>query len=70
MLKTQFKDWRANTVTLEAPGKTIGKGKVNDIVIDADGVGGFHEGFKVEGVKLKNDDTIQFYKIRFLVKAP
>ena len=42
MLKTQFKDARANTVTLEAPGKTIGTGKVNDIVIDVDGVGGFH----------------------------
>ena len=63
-------DGRTDTVTLEAPGKTIGKGKVNDIVIDADGVGGFHEGLKVEGVKLKSDDTNQFYKIRILVKAP
>ena len=63
-------DGRTDTVTLEAPAKTFGKGKVNDIVIDADGVGGFHEGLKVEGVKLKSDDTNQFYKIRFLVKAP
>ena len=57
-------------MTLGIPGETIGKGKVNDIVIDADGVGRFYKSLKVEGVKLKNDDTIQFYKIRFLVKAP
>ena len=49
MLKIQFKDGRSDAVTLEAPGKTIGKGKVNDIVVDADGVGGFHADLKVEG---------------------
>jgi pSer/pThr/pTyr-binding forkhead associated (FHA) protein len=49
MLKIQFKDGRADPVVLEAPGKTIGKGEVNDIVIDEDGVNGFHADLKVDG---------------------
>jgi pSer/pThr/pTyr-binding forkhead associated (FHA) protein len=49
MLKIQFKDGRAEPVSLVAPGKTIGKGDVNDVVINEDGVNGFHADLKVEG---------------------
>lgn len=49
MLKIRFKDGRGPEVRLEAPGKTIGKGGVNDIVIDEDGVNGFHADLKVDG---------------------
>ena len=49
MLKIRFKDGRGPEVRLEAPGKTIGKGGVNDIVIDEEGVNGFHADLKVEG---------------------
>ena len=49
MLKIQFKDGRADPVALVAPGKTIGRGEVNDIVIDVEGVNGFHADVKVEG---------------------
>lgn len=49
MLKIQFKDGRADPVALVAPGKTIGRGGVNDIVIDVEGVNGFHADVKVEG---------------------
>jgi len=49
MLKIRFKDGRADAVTLVAPGRTIGKGGVNDIVIDEDGVNGFHADLKVDG---------------------
>ena len=48
MLKIQFKDGRADPVPLIEPGKTVGKGDVNDIVIDEDGVNGFHADLKVE----------------------
>ncbi len=49
MFKIQFRDGRSEAVVLESPGKTIGKGDVNDIVIDADGVNGFHADIKVDG---------------------
>ena len=49
MLKIQFKDGSSNPIALEAPGKTIGQGSVNDLVIDRDGVNGFHADIKVEG---------------------
>ena len=49
MLKIQFKDGSGNPIALEAPGKTIGQGGVNDLVIDRDGVNGFHADIKVEG---------------------
>ena len=49
MLKIQFKDGRADPVALVEPGKTIGKGGVNDIVVDEDGVTGFHADLKVDG---------------------
>lgn len=49
MLKVQFKDGRADPVALIAPGKTIGKGAINDIVIDEKGVSGFHADLKVDG---------------------
>jgi pSer/pThr/pTyr-binding forkhead associated (FHA) protein len=59
MLKTQFKDGRSEPVLLAAPGQTIGRGIINDIVIDVDGVGGFHADLKVEGktVTLSGVDT-------------
>ena len=34
MLKIQFKDGRSDPVSLDPPGKTIGRGDINDIVID------------------------------------
>ena len=49
MLKIRFKDGSQEPVALEAPGKTIGQGGVNDIVIDRKGVNGFHADLKVEG---------------------
>ena len=49
MLKLQYKDGSAEPVELVAPGKTIGQGDVNDIVIDKKGVNGFHADVKVEG---------------------
>ncbi|MDG1206445.1 MAG: FHA domain-containing protein [Pseudomonadales bacterium] len=48
MLKIQFKDGRGQPVALVAPGCTIGKGAINDIVIDENGVSGFHADIKVE----------------------
>ncbi|MFT4799864.1 MAG: pSer/pThr/pTyr-binding forkhead associated (FHA) protein [Candidatus Azotimanducaceae bacterium] len=59
MLKVQFKDGRAEPVALVAPGKTIGKGDINDIVIDEKGVSGFHADLKVEGnnVTISDVDT-------------
>lgn len=49
MLKIQFRDGSSAPVNLLAPGKTIGQGSVNDIVIDRDGVNGFHADIQVEG---------------------
>jgi len=59
MLKVQFKDGRAEPVALVAPGKTIGKGDINDIVIDEKGVSGFHADLKVDGnnVMISDVDT-------------
>lgn len=56
MLKIQFKDGRAEPVPLVEPGKTIGKGAANDIVIDEDGVNGFHADLKVEGESVSVTD--------------
>ena len=56
MLKIQFKDGRADPVPLIEPGKTVGKGDVNDIVIDEDGVNGFHADLKVEGTQVTISD--------------
>ena len=49
MLKIQFKDGSGQPVELAPPGKTIGQGSVNDIVIDKPEVNGFHADIKVEG---------------------
>ena len=56
MLKIQFKDGRADAIALVEPGKTIGKGDVNDIVINEDGVTGFHADLKVEGSQVTLSD--------------
>ncbi len=49
MLKIQHKDGSGDPVELVAPGKTIGQGSVNDVVIDQDGVNSFHADVRVEG---------------------
>lgn len=49
MLKIQYKDGSGDPVDLTPPGKTIGQGSVNDIVIDKDGVNGFHADIQVDG---------------------
>jgi len=49
MLKIQFKDARSDPIVLSDPGKTIGKGSANDIVLDEEGVNVFHADLKVEG---------------------
>lgn len=57
MLKIQFKDGSAEPVVLEAPGKTIGKGDANDIVIDRADVNGFHADVRVEGMTISITDV-------------
>ncbi len=49
MLRIQHKDGSGDSVDLIAPGKTIGQGAVNDIVIDKPGVNGFHADIQVDG---------------------
>ena len=49
MLKIQYRNGGGAPVMLEAPGKTIGQGDVNDIVVNEPGVNGFHADIKVEG---------------------
>ena len=49
MLKIRFTDGRRSAIALQAPGKTIGKGSANDIVIDEEGVNSFHADLKIEG---------------------
>jgi len=56
MLKIQFKDKRSEPVSLIAPGKTVGSGAANDIVISEDGVNGFHADLKVEGDRVTITD--------------
>ena len=56
MLKIQFKDGRADPIPLIEPGKTVGRGDANDIVIDEDGVNGFHADLKVEGTQVTITD--------------
>ena len=48
MLRIQFKDGSGAPVDLIPPGKTIGKGVANDVVIDRPNVQGFHADLKVE----------------------
>jgi pSer/pThr/pTyr-binding forkhead associated (FHA) protein len=48
MLQIQFKDGRSEPVELLSPGKTIGSGTANDIVLDEAGVNSFHADLKVE----------------------
>ncbi|MBD3646432.1 MAG: FHA domain-containing protein, partial [Pseudomonadales bacterium] len=57
MLKIQFRDGRADPLPLLEPGKTIGKGAVNDIVIDEEGVNGFHADLKVDGSQVVLSDV-------------
>ncbi len=57
MLKIQFKDGRSEAVSLMPPGKTIGKGEINDIVIDEKGVSGFHADLKVDGDQVTITDV-------------
>jgi pSer/pThr/pTyr-binding forkhead associated (FHA) protein len=59
MLKLHYRDGSADPVDLLSPGKTIGQGKVNDIVIDKEGVNGFHADIKVEdsGVTITDINT-------------
>lgn len=57
MLKIQFRDGRADALPLLEPGKTIGKGAVNDIVIDEEGVNGFHADLKVDGSQIILSDV-------------
>ena len=49
MLTIQYEDGNGTPVELVAPGKTIGHGVANDIVIDKDGVNGFHTDIQVDG---------------------
>ena len=42
MLKLQFKDLRQESIWLVNPRFTIGRDKVNDLVIDEEGIAGFH----------------------------
>jgi pSer/pThr/pTyr-binding forkhead associated (FHA) protein len=57
MLKILFKDGRSEPVLLNAPGKTIGRSTINDIVIDENGVNGFHADLKVEGEQVTISDV-------------
>ena len=57
MLKIQFKDGRSNPIVLSEPGQTIGRGNANDIVIDEEGVNGFHADLKVEGEMVTLSDV-------------
>ncbi len=57
MLKIQFKDGRSEGVAIVAPGITIGKGAINDIVIDEKGVNGFHADLKVDGDQITISDV-------------
>ena len=53
MLKLQFKDKRKAAIWLVDPRYAIGRDKSNDIVIDEDGVAGFHAELRIE-----DDDRI------------
>jgi len=57
MLKIQFRDGRSEAVRLEPPGITIGKGNVNDVVIDEQEVNGFHADLKVEANQVTISDV-------------
>ncbi|MFT7222000.1 MAG: pSer/pThr/pTyr-binding forkhead associated (FHA) protein [Candidatus Azotimanducaceae bacterium] len=56
MLKIQYKDGSGTSVELVAPGKTIGNGAANDIVVDAKGVNGFHADIQVDGPQITITD--------------
>jgi len=57
MLKIRFKDGRADPIPLVEPGTTVGSGKVNDIIIEEEGVSGFHADLKVEGEQVTLSDV-------------
>jgi len=57
MLKIQFRDGRSEAVRLEPPGITIGRGNVNDVVIDEPEVNGFHADLKVEASQVIISDV-------------
>jgi len=63
MLKTQFKDGRSEPVLLAALGKTIGRGIINDIVMDENGVSGFHADLTVEGEQVTGPEKGQLIPI-------
>ncbi len=48
MLKIQIRGRQSEPVLLSAPGKTIGKGSANDIILEEEGVNTFHADLKVE----------------------
>lgn len=56
MLKIQYKDGSGDPVELMPPGKTIGQGVANDIVINSDGVNGFHADIQVDGTQVTITD--------------
>ena len=49
MLEIKYADVNEAPVELVAPGKTIGQGVANDIVIDKDGINGFHADIQFDG---------------------
>lgn len=49
MLEIKYADGNEAPVELVAPGKTIGPGVANDIVIDKDGINGFHADIQFDG---------------------
>jgi len=57
MLKIQFKDGRAEPIALVDPGMTIGKGRINDIVINEEGVNSFHADLRVDGDQITISDV-------------
>lgn len=57
MLKIQFKDGSGEPVLLTEPGKTIGRGAINDIVVDREGVNSFHADLEVEGERVTLSDV-------------
>ena len=52
MLKILYKDGSGDPVELVPPGKTIGQGVANDIVINNKDVNGFHADIQVDGTQI------------------
>lgn len=57
MLKIHFKDGSQDAILLSEPGKTIGSGVGNDIVLKQSGVSTFHADLKVEGETVTLSDV-------------